>query len=52
MKNEAMSDQRLVTRVPGPRRILRATCPIPRRYDELLDEHGAVRAHWRALVER
>ena len=26
--------------------------PDPRRYDELLDAAGAVRPHWRALIER
>jgi uncharacterized circularly permuted ATP-grasp superfamily protein/uncharacterized alpha-E superfamily protein len=50
MKSEAMSDQRGVT--PGTKVCLASYVPDPRRYDELLDEHGAVRAHWRALVER
>ena len=45
-----MSDQRGVT--PGTKVCLASYVPDPRRYDELLDEHGAVRAHWRALVER
>jgi uncharacterized circularly permuted ATP-grasp superfamily protein len=49
MKSEAMSDQRVVT--PGIEACLASYVPDPRRYDELLDEHGAVRAHWRALVE-
>jgi uncharacterized circularly permuted ATP-grasp superfamily protein/uncharacterized alpha-E superfamily protein len=26
--------------------------PDPRRYDELRDEHGAVRPHWRELIDR
>jgi uncharacterized circularly permuted ATP-grasp superfamily protein len=49
MNSEAMSDQRVVT--PGIEACLASYVPDPRRYDELLDEHGAVRAHWRALVE-
>src|ERR1700687_420146 len=52
MKNEVMSDQRLVTSGAGTEACLASYVPDPRRYDELLDEHGAVRAHWRALVER
>jgi len=52
MKSEAMSDQRVVTQGAETEACLARYLPDPRRYDELLDEHGAVRAHWRALVER
>ena len=52
MKSEAMSDPRVVTPGAGTETCLASYVPDPRRYDELLDERGAVRAHWRALVER
>lgn len=47
-----MSDHRLLT--PGARTqaCLASYAPDAYRYDELLDEQGAVRAHWRTLVER
>jgi uncharacterized circularly permuted ATP-grasp superfamily protein/uncharacterized alpha-E superfamily protein len=51
MKSEAMSDPRLVTSSTGSDGCLAGYLPDPRRYDELLDEHGTVRAHWRTLVE-
>ncbi len=47
-----MSDQRVVAPGAGTEACLASYLPDPRRYDELLDEQGAVRAHWRALVER
>ena len=47
-----MSDQRVVSPGAGTEACLAGYLPDPRRYDELLDEQGAVRAHWRALVER
>src|SRR5580700_10723406 len=50
-KSEAMSDPRLVTSSVGSEACLAGYLPDPRRYDELLDEHGTVRAHWRPLVE-
>ena len=52
MKSETMGDQRPVKPGAGTEACLAGYVPDPRRYDELLDEHGAVRAHWRALVER
>jgi uncharacterized circularly permuted ATP-grasp superfamily protein/uncharacterized alpha-E superfamily protein len=52
MKSEGMSDKRVM--VPGVRNeaCLAAYDPDARRYDELLDERGAVRAHWLGLIQR
>jgi uncharacterized circularly permuted ATP-grasp superfamily protein/uncharacterized alpha-E superfamily protein len=52
MTSDAMSESRVLT--PGARA---AAClatydPDRRRYDELLDERGAMRPHWRGLIER
>jgi uncharacterized circularly permuted ATP-grasp superfamily protein/uncharacterized alpha-E superfamily protein len=52
MKREAKSDQGVTAPGGGTEACLANYAPDPRRYDELLDEHGGVRAHWRALVER
>ena len=52
MKGDAMSDQSVVSPAAGTGASLASYLPDPRRYDELLDEHGAVRAHWRGLFER
>lgn len=52
MKSEAKGDQGVTASVAGSGAWLASYVPDPRRYDELLDEHGAVRAHWRVLVER
>jgi uncharacterized circularly permuted ATP-grasp superfamily protein/uncharacterized alpha-E superfamily protein len=52
MKSEAMGDKRAISPESGAEACLASYAPDPRRYDELLDAQGAVRAHWRALVER
>jgi uncharacterized circularly permuted ATP-grasp superfamily protein/uncharacterized alpha-E superfamily protein len=52
MKSGAKSDQGATPPGAGTEAYVGNYVPDPRRYDELLDEHGAVRAHWRALVER
>jgi len=52
MKGDAMSNQRVVSPGAGTETWLAGYLPDPHRYDELLDGQGAVRAHWRALVER
>jgi uncharacterized circularly permuted ATP-grasp superfamily protein/uncharacterized alpha-E superfamily protein len=52
MNSEAMSDKRVVTMSPRTDAALASYDPDARRYDELLDERGAVRPHWRALIER
>jgi uncharacterized circularly permuted ATP-grasp superfamily protein/uncharacterized alpha-E superfamily protein len=52
MKSEALIEQRAVTQASGSEAWLASYGPDPRRYDELLDERGAVRPHWRGLVER
>ena len=52
MKSEAKSDQSVAAHGGGTEAYLASYVPDSRRYDELLDGHGAVRAHWRALVER
>ena len=52
MKSEAANDKRAVTPDSGAEASLATYVPDPRRYDELLDENGALRAHWRPLIER
>jgi uncharacterized circularly permuted ATP-grasp superfamily protein/uncharacterized alpha-E superfamily protein len=52
MKGDAMSNQRVVSPSARTEAWLAGYLPDPRRYDELLDGQGAVRAHWRPLVER
>jgi uncharacterized circularly permuted ATP-grasp superfamily protein/uncharacterized alpha-E superfamily protein len=52
MKSGAKSDHGATAPAAGAEAYVANYVPDPRRYDELLDEHGAVRAHWRALVER
>jgi uncharacterized circularly permuted ATP-grasp superfamily protein/uncharacterized alpha-E superfamily protein len=52
MKSEAKGDLGVTAPGAGTGACLASYDPDPRRYDELLDEHGAVRAHWRTLVER
>jgi uncharacterized circularly permuted ATP-grasp superfamily protein/uncharacterized alpha-E superfamily protein len=52
MKSEVKGDQGVTGPAAGTGACLASYVPDPRRYDELLDEHGAVRAHWRTLVER
>jgi uncharacterized circularly permuted ATP-grasp superfamily protein/uncharacterized alpha-E superfamily protein len=52
VKSEAMSDKRAEPQGPAMEACLASYDPDPRRYDELLDAAGAVRPHWRALVER
>lgn len=47
-----MSDKRMVSQGSGIEACLSTYAPDPRRYDELLDAGGAVRSHWRPLVER
>ena len=52
MKTETMGGHRRVTSSAGTEACLASYVPDSRRYDELLDEYGALRVHWRALVER
>ena len=52
MTSEAMSEKRAVTPGSANEAWLASYGPDPRRYDELLDERGTVRAHWRGLVDR
>ena len=52
MKSEAKGDQGVTAAAAASGACLASYVPDPRRYDELLDEHGAVRPHWRVLVER
>jgi uncharacterized circularly permuted ATP-grasp superfamily protein/uncharacterized alpha-E superfamily protein len=52
MKSEAMSDKPIASQGSGIEACLATYAPDPRRYDELLDAAGAVRPHWRPLMER
>jgi uncharacterized circularly permuted ATP-grasp superfamily protein/uncharacterized alpha-E superfamily protein len=52
MTSEAMSNKRVETTGNRIAASLATYDPDGRRYDELLDDHGAVRAHWLALVQR
>jgi uncharacterized circularly permuted ATP-grasp superfamily protein/uncharacterized alpha-E superfamily protein len=52
MKSEASGDKRATAPGSGNDAWLASYDPDPRRYDELLDAHGAVRPHWRGLIER
>jgi len=52
MKSEAKSDPSAAAPGAAAAAYLASYVPDSRRYDELLDERGAVRAPWRALVER
>jgi uncharacterized circularly permuted ATP-grasp superfamily protein/uncharacterized alpha-E superfamily protein len=52
VKSEAMSERYALTPGSGIEACLATYAPDPRRYDELLDAEGAVRLHWRPLVER
>ena len=52
MKSEAASDKRAPTPDAAAEASLSTYVPDSRRYDELLDASGAVRAHWRPLIER
>ena len=52
MKSEALIDKRAATQASASEAWLASYAPDPRRYDELLDERGVVRPHWRGLVER
>jgi len=52
MKSEAMGEERAAPPGSGTQACLSGYAPEPRRYDELLDHDGAVRPHWRPLIER
>lgn len=52
MTREATGSFPLLVPGAGTDAYLAGYAPDSRRYDELLDENGRVRAHWRALVER
>jgi uncharacterized circularly permuted ATP-grasp superfamily protein/uncharacterized alpha-E superfamily protein len=52
MKGDAIGDSRVVTPGAAGDSYLSSYSPESHRYDELLDEQGALRAHWRALVDR
>jgi len=47
-----MSERHALTPGSTAEACLASYAPDPRRYDELLDAGGAVRPHWRTLVER
>jgi uncharacterized circularly permuted ATP-grasp superfamily protein len=52
MKGDAIGDSRVVTPGAAGDSYLSSYSPESHRYDELLDERGALRAHWRPLVDR
>ena len=52
VKSEAMSERHALTPGSTAETCLSSYGPDPRRYDELLDAAGAMRPHWRPLVER
>jgi uncharacterized circularly permuted ATP-grasp superfamily protein/uncharacterized alpha-E superfamily protein len=52
VKSEVMSERHALTPGSTAEACLATYAPDPRRYDELLDAGGAVRPHWRTLVER
>jgi uncharacterized circularly permuted ATP-grasp superfamily protein/uncharacterized alpha-E superfamily protein len=47
-----MSERHALTPGSGTEACLATYAPDPRRYDELLEVGGAIRPHWRPLVER